>query len=96
MDANVIIGGTILVMAIVGAAFVVSIIAATAWSLTHKSSPEISRHGSEALPGELSTEQGGLKAGQCYWDCMNGFHWAADWENQCASACGMAEKPGVA
>jgi len=96
MEMHVIIGGVLFVAALTGAVVLVIMIAAAALSPGRKSGSKIPERMFEAPAGGLSPKQGSVEAGQCYWDCMNGFHWAEDWEKQCSEACSLTEKPGVA
>jgi len=96
MAIHVIIGGVVFVAALVSLVVLVLMLAAAARSPSRKGGSEIIGHGILVPSRQLSSELRGVEAAQCYWDCMNGFHWAADWAKQCSSACGMTEERGAA
>ena len=96
MEIHAILGGVLFVAAIVSVVVVVFMTTAAARSPEKKSSSRITGRLFGVSAGGLSLKQGSLEAGQCYWDCLSGFHWAEDWEKHCASACALTEKPGVA
>lgn len=96
MATHEIVGGVAFVAALVSAAVLVIMITVAARSPGKKSGPENLRHTFAFPAGGSSPQPGGKEAARCHWDCMSGFHWAEDWEKQCALACGLTEKPGVA
>jgi hypothetical protein len=95
MEVHVILGGVLFVAALVSVV-VAAVMIVAALSPGRRSSNKIPERIFEVPSGGLSPNQGSLEAGQCYWDCLSGFHWAEDWEKRCSAACGLTEKPGVA
>lgn len=89
MAVHLILGGVVFVAAFVMLVGLVITIAAAARSIGQESSSQSLRRRTQVKSSELFSEKKGLHAGQCYWECMNGFHWDADWEKQCSAACGL-------
>jgi hypothetical protein len=92
MEMHVIIVGVLVAAALASAVVVIILIAVAVMSPARKSGPEIPERLYEAPAGGLSPKKGTEESAQCYWDCMDGFHWASDWAKQCSMACGMTEK----
>jgi hypothetical protein len=90
MDANIVLGSAILVLALVSGAFLASIVLAA----SGESEPRAGRflygsrtRGALARPG---TGSPAVSRAHCYYDCMTGFHWSSDWGGLCSEACSVS------
>ncbi len=90
MDANIVLGSAILVVALVSGVFLASmVVAASQESETRAGRLLYGRRtrGAFARPG---TGQPAVSRAHCYYDCMSGFHWGSDWGGLCSEACSVS------
>jgi hypothetical protein len=90
MDANIVLGSAILVLALASGAFLASIVLAA----SEEGQPRAGRplygrrtRGALAQPG---TGPPAVSRAHCYYDCMSGFHWSSDWGGLCSEACSVS------
>jgi hypothetical protein len=90
MDANIVLGSAILVLALASGAFLASIVLAA----SEEGQPRAGRplygrrtRGALARPG---TGPPAVSRAHCYYDCMSGFHWSSDWGGLCSEACSVS------
>lgn len=90
MDANTIIGLTILALALGMGCFVAAaLLAAGEGGEPRAGRPLYGRitRGAFARPGTDLPSEG---RAHCYYDCMSGFHWSSDWGGLCSEACSVS------
>ena len=90
MDANIVLGSAILVLALVSGAFLASIVLAA----SEKSEPRAGRplYGRRTRSALARPDTGppAVSRAHCYYDCMSGFHWSSDWGGLCSAACSVS------
>jgi len=89
---NVIIGWAVFVAALIIWVGLIMVIAAAFRSLSPRSSPESTTHVFRSMSAGPSPERRGTPPANCYWDCMNDFHWSEGWEELCAPVCGLQDR----
>jgi len=90
MDANIVLGSAILVLALVSGVFLASIVlAASEESEPRAGRPPYGRRTRGAF-SKAGTGPPAVSLAHCYYDCMSGFHWGSDWDRLCGEACSIS------
>ncbi len=91
MDANLLIGSAMLLLAVVSGVFLAAIVLAASNVSEQLSSKPLYGPGDRGAHSPRG--RGPLAAphsADCYYECMNGFHWSSDWGSMCGEACGTS------
>jgi hypothetical protein len=95
MDANIVLGWTLLALALLTGSFFAAIVLAA----SEESEPRTGRplYGGRTRGAFVQTGTGrpAVSRAHCYYDCMSGFHWGSDWGGLCGEACSVGgQLPG--
>jgi hypothetical protein len=90
MDANIVLGSAVLVLALASGAFLASIVVAASQESEQRANRPLFRRRSDEAFARPSTGQPAARRAHCYYDCMSGFHWGSDWGGLCSEACSVS------
>ena len=92
MDANIVLGGAILTLALVMGGFLTAIVlAARDVRQQRAGAPSYATKTGGTFLRPV-TDPLAVGPADCYYQCMSGFRWSDDWGNLCGEACGVGGK----